>query len=130
MAELLVRAQKHYLDDLTPVQVSALPVNKKLQYDARTEIGDIICVQPDGWTWGREECLPVFIVIKFPGISVDLVKQYQQKLKDTSGLILKRRKFRIPPLVVLSYVQAGNSVVTIALNKIAKFRDDILVKTS
>lgn len=33
--------------------------------------GDVVCVQPDGWGWGKEELAnPLFRIIKVPGVSV------------------------------------------------------------
>lgn len=32
--------------------------------------GDPIIAMPDGWSWGREEGLPKFVVLKIPGLSV------------------------------------------------------------
>lgn len=29
-----------------------------------------VCVKPDGHTWGREETLPKFVIVKIPGVPV------------------------------------------------------------
>jgi hypothetical protein len=36
--------------------------------------GDIVDVRPDGHTWGNEERLPIFVVIKVPGLDPETVK--------------------------------------------------------
>ena len=38
--------------------------------------GDPVGVFPDEHTWGKEEGLPLFIIVKIPGISVDKVQKY------------------------------------------------------
>jgi len=38
--------------------------------------GDIVDVQADGFTWGREEGLPRFYIVKIPGITVTQAKKY------------------------------------------------------
>jgi hypothetical protein len=38
--------------------------------------GHVISVQPDGHTWGKEECLPKFYIVKLPKVSVADVKKY------------------------------------------------------
>lgn len=34
----------------------------------RHQLGDIITVQPDGWTWGKQEGLPTFVRVRVPGV--------------------------------------------------------------
>ena len=61
-----------------------------------------VVVMPDTHTWGREECLPKFVIIKIPGVSVDRVMKYlKQEREDTADAegfypIYRRRlwKFR------------------------------------
>lgn len=91
MAELLVRAKKHWMDDLTAEQVDKLPIDEKESYNARCQIGDIIVVKPDGWEWGREECLPTFLVIKLPGVNVSDVEHLTQPLNGDVEKDFSRR---------------------------------------
>jgi len=61
-----------------------------------------VVVMPDSHTWGREECLPKFVIIKIPGVSVDRVMKYLEQERegtaDAEGFypIYRRRlwKFR------------------------------------
>lgn len=115
MAELLVRAKPHWMDDLKPGEVNKLSPQDLQSYNARTQIGDIIVVRPDGWEWGREECLPNFIVVKLPTISIDTVKKYEETLMNADHIMLKRRKHRIPQSWVENYKTLNQSVVTINL---------------
>ena len=135
MAELLIRASKHWMDDLTPAQVSVLHEGQLEDYNARTQIGDIIVVKPDGAIWGKEEKLPKFILVKLPGVSVSEVKKYEEQLLDVTiphkSKILKRRKHRVPPIFLTPYVTANQSVVTIDLaRQIEQFNSNIIVKTN
>jgi hypothetical protein len=82
MAELLVRAQSHRLDKLPQEEVDKMPVGVRRSYDARSQIGDIIVVRPDGWQWGRCECLPEYVVIKIPSMSVEDAKKYEEQLNQ------------------------------------------------
>lgn len=130
MAELLVSAKKHWMDDLSIEEVEKMTSTNKESYDARSQIGDIIVVKPDGWVWGREECLPTFIVVKLPGVTIEEVEHLTQMLVDTTILehpkILKRRKYQIPKSYVDDAKTAVNSVVTISQSK--NFTDSITEK--
>lgn len=99
MAELLVRAQAHYMDRLTQEDIDKMSESEKRSYEARSQIGDIIVVRPDGWAWGRCECLPDFLVVKLPNVKVEDVKHYEDPLMDTRNaekpVMLKHRKHYI-----------------------------------
>ena len=139
MAELLVRASGHWLDSKTQGEVDAMPQGERDSYNARTQIGDIICVRSDGWTWGKEECLPTFIVARLPQYSVEDAQHFEQTLSETytdahghpAQRLLKRRKYRVPPNIVQQYVALGESVVTVTLTQQQQnFINNIIEKTS
>lgn len=139
MAELLIRASGHWLDSKTPEEVNAMSERDRDGYNARTQIGDIICVRPDGWEWGKEECLPTFIVVRLPQYNVDDAKHFEYTLAeehtDAQGRLthrlLKRRKYRIPENIILNYAILGESVVTVELTlKQQQFINNIIEKTS
>ena len=98
-AELLIQARNHWMDNLSQSEIDKMSVNEKQSYDARSQIGDIIVVRPDGWVWGKEECLPRFVVVKLPNVSVDDVKYLEQSLTDTKDpqkpVMLKVRQYSI-----------------------------------
>lgn len=88
MAELLVRV----VDKVNP---------NDPYLDAKcTKRGDVICVQPDGWVWGREEQTnPEWRIVRVPGLSVtqclgflapeiDIDPQHPSK-------VLQRRAFKL-----------------------------------
>ena len=81
-AELLVKAEDAWGDD-----------------PSRSRKGDIIVVRPDGWKWGKEECLPRFIVIKVPNVKAEDLKYLEQPLMDNKDpenpVTLKRRQYSV-----------------------------------
>ena len=79
-AELLVKAKKHYMDDFKQTQIDKMTASEKQSYEARSQIGDIIVVRPDGWKWGKEECLPNFVVIKMPDVTMEEAKKYEEQI--------------------------------------------------
>jgi len=104
-AELLVRAKPHWMDSFTQTEVDKLSPGDKQSYEARSQIGDIVVVRPDGWKWGKEECLPNFVVVKVPGMSEAETKQYENPLMVQNGIdergmpimvMLRHRKYALP----------------------------------
>lgn len=106
MAEFLIRAKGHWLDG---ADINGMTVDEAKAYNARSEKGDIIVVRPDGWTWGRLECLPDFIVVKIPDF--DPAGKYEEALMSGKD-ILKRRKYRVPSNWVDLAISKNLSVVT------------------
>jgi hypothetical protein len=90
MAELLIKARD-------PWQIT----------DNGTRKGDIIVVRPDGWEWGKEECLPRFIVVKTKETYEEAKKyeesltkeidRYDEEKKETvkEQEVVKHRKYNI-----------------------------------
>jgi hypothetical protein len=127
MAEYLVRAQKSWTEDVPDYQAK-----NNQAYNARSLIGDIIVVRPDGWKWGSEECLPRFVVVKIPGAAVN--PMYEAPLKrtvtvqtqkaeakeegdDTARgeeirIIEASRKYRIDPDTIQAAIDNKNNVIT------------------
>lgn len=103
-AELLVSAKPHWMDSLTQPEVDKMTIEQKQSYNARSQIGDVIVVRPDGWTWGKEECLPNFVVVKVSDMTLEEAKKYEESLNeqfiDAKGEVqsrmLKVRKYQIP----------------------------------
>jgi hypothetical protein len=143
MAELLVRAKSHWKDSWDSNKVNSLTETERKAYNVRSQLGDIIVVKPDGWEWGKEECLPNFIVIKLPNIDVKDVKHYEEALQIQDGIdehgvpimkILKVRKYRVPIDFVQAQIDLEKSAVNISLGKgmdpINGFIQNIIEKTS
>jgi hypothetical protein len=88
MAELLIRAKEHWMDTFTQEQLDTMTEEERKSYKARSQKGDIIVVRPDNWAWGREECLPHFIVVKVHGDSADfkyLEESISERFIDDTG---------------------------------------------
>lgn len=108
MAELLVRAKPHWMDSLSPDAVAKMGTEERKKYNARTQIGDVVVIKPDGWRWGKEECPPNFVVIKVPGTKVEDLKRYTEQLteKNTEAggqqrpSLIKYRRYTLGKLVV------------------------------
>ena len=49
--------------------------------------GHVISVKPDGHTWGKEECLPKFYVVKLPKVSVADVEKYLESKIDLLSVV-------------------------------------------
>lgn len=92
------------MDVWDATKIASLTPEQLQSYNARTQIGDIIIVRGDGWAWGREECLPNFIVVKLPNLTEAEVKHYEQSLIDTADpqkpIMLKVRKYATTPTIV------------------------------
>ena len=98
---------------------------KDSPFDTGAKKGDIIVVRPDGWKWGKEECLPNYIVVKIPDIKYDDAKVYEQPLYKTKTVtidsksveqevLVKKRKYNIDALKVEQSITAESSVLSVA----------------
>lgn len=105
----------------------------------RSRLGDVIVIRPDGWVWGREECLPRFIVVKVTNLSYDDAKHFEESLivpdgVDTQGnpktKLAKVRKWQVPNKYMSDALAAGQSVITITLSaKQQAFINNLIEKT-
>ena len=62
--------------------------------------GDVICVQPDGWLWGKQELAnPLFRIVKVPGVSLEQASAFLGSEHDVDptnpSRLLQNRAFRI-----------------------------------
>lgn len=127
MAELLVRAKNHWMDDLSKEEVDSMSVDALASYKARSQKGDVIVVRPDGWPWGKEECLPNFVIVKVPDISIEEAKKYEEPLiekvieKDAEGKdtevskLISCRKYSLPKADIEN--QINNNETNLHLSK-------------
>ena len=109
--------------------------------EERSRLGDIIVVRPDGHVWGREECLPRFIVVKITNMSYEDAKHLEEILMLDDGLeedgvtikkkLAKVRKWQVPAKYMEDAIKDGNSVVEITLTaKQQAFIANLIEKTS
>jgi len=56
-----------------------------------------VVVMPDGHEWGNAERLPIFVVVQFPGVSVERLRSYVTSQTDSrdEGGVYRRRLWRI-----------------------------------
>lgn len=96
MSELLIKAVEPWNND---ANTSKMSKDELQMFNSRSRKGDIIVVRPDGWNWGKCECLPDFIVVKVDGKEEDF-KYLEQPLTDDTipekSVMLKVRKYSIP----------------------------------
>lgn len=97
MAEFLIYAKTHWMDDVPESERLKWDEKKTASYNRRLAKGNPVAVRPDGWKWGKAECLPDFIVVK-SDMSVEEGEKYMESLLDEkSKEVLFRRKFVVDP---------------------------------
>ena len=125
--ELLVKAKDHWMDDLPRVRYMLWSEERKRNFRARSQIGDIVAIGRDGKQWGREETLPDFIIVKVPEVTYVQAQVYLAKKKMVNDEF-RRRNFRIRQNLVINYAKQGISEVTITkaqlLNAIEQKKGD------
>lgn len=99
MAEFLIYNKDHWMDSLTKEQldeyVKKYP-NFMDKYNARMEKGDVVEVRPDGyWTGPKAPGYDksIFLMVTKPGLLFVDAKHYGTSLKDSSGKLIKKRKY-------------------------------------
>lgn len=139
MAELLVKAKAHWMDSLPQSEIDKMDEDKLRSFNGRSQIGDVIVVKPDGWKWGKEECLPNFVVVKIPDLKIEDAEKYQESIyeeyfddlqQETDYRLIKRRKYQIPQNTVDAAKQQSKTIIEI--NQIQKdaFVSDIIQKVN
>jgi len=135
MAEILIQARGHWMDNLSQQEIDALDDNKKESRNARIQLGDIVVVKPDGWVWGNEENLPRYLVVKLPQLSVETINHFTESLMDLSDpenpKMKKKRKYQIPSNYIQPYIDAETSSVTVTLtNQQQNFINNVIEKSN
>jgi len=73
--------------------------------------GDIVDIRPDGWPWGAEERLPLFVLVKIPGLSVSNVIHYAGAYPDVARRLYKIRVDDVP--LAIRNILRDTGVVTL-----------------
>lgn len=115
--EFLVKADNHWMDSLTQIDVDKMIIEEKEAYLSRLQIGDIIVIRPDGWPWGKEESLPRFVIIKVPDMTIQEAMEFEESLVENDKIV-RLRKYNVP----ISFKE------NIVIDKIT-FMENILIKT-
>jgi len=79
-AELLIRVKPHHGDNLSKKDIDEMSAKEKIEYESRFQIGDVVCVKPAGWRWGKAERKPNFMVIRCENLLYKEALQYQEPL--------------------------------------------------
>jgi hypothetical protein len=123
-AELLVRAKPHWMDSLIQKDVDVMSTEQKQSYESRSQIGDVVVVRPDGWAWGKEECLPNYVVVKVPQMTESEAKKYEESLTEqvldkdgklTISKLIRHRKYSLPKTDITSIKTNAVSMTKTAL---------------
>lgn len=132
-AELLVRAKPHWMDNFLQADIDKMSIRERQSYEARSQEGDIIVVRPDGWVWGKEECLPNFVIIKIPDLKIEDAMKYQESLMDginyQNPVLLKQRKYQIPKAVIDNARQLSQTNISVSKQQSTTFISNIIQKT-
>jgi len=93
MAEFLIKAEGNkWMEALAKESWSTKNLTQE-QFDARSEIGDIVVVRDDGHPWGKCECPPQYVVIKVPKMDWEKVKAVVEKgLYETRMITIDSRE--------------------------------------
>ncbi len=94
-----------HTNEVTPMAELLVRVKDKINEDFYlncqcTKAGDVICIQPDGWNWGREELKnPDWRIIKMPGVKESDLSAFLQPELPVDPMnppkTLQRRAFRL-----------------------------------
>ena len=118
MAEFLIKA------------ISATHPNPDKDRSGCYKRGDIVVVMPDGHKWGNAECLPTFVIVKIPGLSVETAMKYIEPayvLGNEEFGIAERRRWTvlvdtIPNSIKNQLLSTGQ--VTVTLSQILNYIED------
>jgi len=134
MAEFLVKAKNQWMESVPEIDRVLWPEKKQAKFERRTVKGDIICVRPDGWKWGKREDparMAVYypddeieyVIVKVMGMPVEEAREYEasHRVPDTQSLaegevgVLKKRKYNFS---VVDVEAAKKTLQPIVLTKI------------
>ena len=115
MAEFLVFAQKHWMDDLTTEEIQNYAMRSDTfmdHYDARYQRGDIVEVQENGhWLGRRGWGFPKFVLIRVADLSLSAAKKYMETWKRGYAIeVISSDVNNHIYDIRISLVQAGTSV--------------------
>lgn len=115
--ELLVKAEPNWMEALPENQKARWTKEQRDNYDARSVVGDVIVARPLGWTWGREENLPRFVIIRVTGMDITEAKKFEDRLEDDVlgpdekvPRLLKKRKWQVPTDIVDAAIANGGKL--------------------
>lgn len=99
MCEILVRAVDGQCEKVEANPLRGMPV----------------VVMPDDHAWGNAEGWPEYVVVKLPGVSADIVKQYVAPWITVSADVIPvltthgRRRYLVPEVIVAAAEKNGGT---------------------
>ena len=110
MAEFLIKAEGNkWMEALAKESWTTKKLTQE-QFDARSEIGDIVVVRSDGYPWGKCECPPQYVVIKVPKMDWEKAKAvlekglYETRIIDSreveQQVLRKKHLYQVPSTLV------------------------------
>lgn len=104
MAEFLIYNKVHWMSKLSQQEVEAY-IKKYpkflVKYDARSQMGDVVEVRPDGyWTGPKAKVYrkDTFLVVTVPELSFKDAEQYGKPLCDEDNKVLRKRRYNFSSL--------------------------------
>lgn len=86
--------------------------SQNANYAARPKGGDVIAIQPDGWTWGTDELgSPCFAMLRLPGVPMNDLAKLLERAEDGYGQTRWYRKHYID-LKALSFQPKSGMTLT------------------
>jgi hypothetical protein len=79
MAELLCKLSPHYLDKLSQEEVDKMTKEQLQSYNARSQVGDIVCVSKDGGEASSPDS--AYIIVKVKDYKLEEAKLLEQTLQ-------------------------------------------------
>jgi hypothetical protein len=118
--------------------MEAIPENQKARwtkeqrdnYEARAVVGDVIVARQLGWTWGREENLPRYVIIRVNGMNIAEARKFEERLEDDvlgpdekHPKLLKKRKWQVPVDIVDAAIANGGKLTVTRADLLGKVRE-------
>lgn len=101
--------------------------------------GDVVAVREDGHKWGKKECLPLFVVVKVPDMTVEEARIYEEQLTEeveeefegetfTRQEVIRDRKYSLPETLIDEVKTSKSSEKKIESKDLKQFKKDIVEK--
>ena len=80
MAEFLVKAVGHWMDDFSQERIDSMEEKQLFDFNARSQIGDIVCVYKDDTCKEPSSSDSAYIILKVKGYEFEKAKLFEQAL--------------------------------------------------
>ena len=110
-----------------------LVIQKSGSHYTHAKANDIIAIKEDGHKWGKKECLPLFKVIKKPGMTLDEAKKYEESLMEEVDVVVDSKTVKETKVVRdRKYYFDGDTIKTkvLATEKTAVINEKALLEVN